>query len=191
MQDSASRHAFFSDRICAVGGLEPKVSDMKTLGSLGKCSYYMEVKAVLSPYAYSHPPRLCNFVAQAQESILSPMLHKFVIEFLISVELSFNVGGLLSLRMLKLLKLTDACTRSRPCHSWRSQRRHISLRALGYLWRKQLMAGDYPPAHLSNPWHLDRVLKSTQLANAKHQTSSCLLCKSKTVELKRSGVRMN
>ena len=53
MQDSASRHAFFSDRICAVGGLEPKVSDMKTLGSLGKCSYYMEVKAVLSPYAYS------------------------------------------------------------------------------------------------------------------------------------------
>ena len=53
MQDSASRHAFFSDRICAVGGLEPKVSDMKTLGSLGKFSYYMEVKAVLSPYAYS------------------------------------------------------------------------------------------------------------------------------------------
>ena len=54
MQKSAKRHAFFSDRMCAVGGLEPKVSDMKTLGSLGKCSYYMEVKAVLSPYAYSH-----------------------------------------------------------------------------------------------------------------------------------------
>ena len=107
------------------------------------------------------------------------MLHMFVIEFFKSVEVSSNVGGLLSLQMLKLLKLTDACTRSRPYLSWRSQRRHTSLRALGYLQRKLLMAGDYPPAHLSNRWNLDRVLKSTQRAKANHQTSSCLLRKSK------------
>ena len=35
MQKSAKRHAFFSDRMCAVGGLEPKVTVARTLGLLG------------------------------------------------------------------------------------------------------------------------------------------------------------
>ena len=53
------------DRICAVGGLEPKVDVMQTLGSLEICPLYMDLGAILLPYAHSHPPRLCNFVAQA------------------------------------------------------------------------------------------------------------------------------
>ena len=35
MQKSAKWHAFFSDRMCAVGGLEPKVTVARTLGLLG------------------------------------------------------------------------------------------------------------------------------------------------------------
>ena len=69
------------DRMYAVGGLEPKVDIMQTLASLEMCPLYMEFGAILLPYAHSHPPRLCNFVAQAYESILPPMLHLFVIEF--------------------------------------------------------------------------------------------------------------
>ena len=53
------------DRIYAVGGLEPKVDVMQTLGSLEICPLYIDFGAIPLPYAHSHPPRLCNFVAQA------------------------------------------------------------------------------------------------------------------------------
>ena len=53
------------DRMYAVGGLEPKVDVMQTLGSMEMCPLYMEFRAILLPYAHSHPPRLCNFIAQA------------------------------------------------------------------------------------------------------------------------------
>ena len=41
------------DRMYAVGGLEPKVDIMQTLGSLEMCPLYMEFGAILLPYAHS------------------------------------------------------------------------------------------------------------------------------------------
>ena len=42
------------DRMYAVGGLEPKVDVMQTLGSMEMCPLYMEFRAILLPYAHSH-----------------------------------------------------------------------------------------------------------------------------------------
>ena len=42
------------DRIYAVGGLEPKVDVMQTLGSLEICPLYMDFGAILLSYAHSH-----------------------------------------------------------------------------------------------------------------------------------------
>ena len=146
---------------------------------------------LLLPGTHSHPPRLDNFVVQAQEFSLSSNLQLFVIEFFKSVETSFNVGGLLSLQMLTLLNF-NRCLYTIQTLFYRgvaSDSIHLHVHWATYTENRRWLEITLLLI-TSNHRSLDRVSKSAQRTKVNHQTTSCLLHKSK-IEMKSSGVRIN
>ena len=107
----------------AVSGLEPKWSSFEgPFGLVWNRPLHGYMSSVLAAYPFAPPTsnQLCCLGARDDFTHILQVF--FIFEFFKGVEISFNVGGLLSLQMLKLLNLTDACTCSRLHLTWRSQR---------------------------------------------------------------------